>query len=171
VATTFLVIGGIGVALLALSLLLGDLLDFGVAADGPFSLAAVAAFLGGFGFAGAVVAAVLPDLGMLAVAGTGLVAAIPAAWLTVRLSRALMRMRTDATLTRHDLIGSTGVVVTPIPQHGYGEVRLQAAGQQIKFNARAGRAIPVGARVFVIGTPSETSVIVESAETMLPDAG
>ncbi|HEX2417871.1 MAG TPA: NfeD family protein [Micromonosporaceae bacterium] len=167
----FLVIGGIGLALLVLSLLLGDVFDLGMHAGGPFSLAAVSAFVGGFGFTGTVVATLLPDLGAVVAAGAGVVAAIPTTWLTVRLSRALMRMRTDPTLTRHDLVGSTGVVVTPIPQDGYGEVRLRAAGQQIKFNARAGQAIPVGAEVFVIDTPSETSVLVEPTEAILPDAG
>ena len=173
--TAFLVIGGIGVAVLAASWLLGEILDFAhVAADAPFSLAAIAAFVSAFGFGGAAVGAVLPDLGNLSLlisVLSGLVAAIPAVWFALRLTRAVMHMPTDATLTRDHLIGTTGVVVTRIPENGYGEVRVRVAGQQIKFNAKASQAIPSGAEVFVVGTPSETSVLVESTETILPDAG
>lgn len=173
--SAFLVIGGIGVAVLAASWLLGEILDFGhVAADGPFSMAAVAAFVSAFGFGGAAVGAVLPDLGNLSLLVSilaGLAAAIPAAWFAIRLTRAVMHMPTDTTLTRDHLIGATGVVVTRIPEDGYGEVRVRVAGQQIKFNATASQAIPSRTEVFVVGTPSETSVVVEPAETFLPDAG
>lgn len=173
--TVFLIIGGVGLALLAASLLLGELLHFGhVEADGPFSVAAIASFLGAFGFGAAAVSALLPDLGglgLLVAVIAGLLAAIPAAWLAIRLTRAVMHMRTDATLTRQDLIGSTGVVLTAIPENGYGEVRLTMAGQQLKYNARAEQAIPAGASVFVIGTPTETSVVVEPTEAILPGSG
>ena len=33
-------------------------------------------------------------------------------------------MPTDGTLTSGDLIGAVGVVITPVPVGGYGEVRL-----------------------------------------------
>jgi membrane protein implicated in regulation of membrane protease activity len=175
VVSAFLVIGGIGVAVLAASWLLGAILDFGhVAADGPFSLAAMAAFVSAFGFGGAAIGAVLPELGNLSLLISvlaGLAAAIPAAWFAIRLTQAVMHMPTDPTLTRDHLIGATGVVVTRIPEDGYGEVRVRVAGQQIKFNARASQPMPSGTEVFVIGTPSETSVIVEPAEMILPDAG
>ena len=172
--TVFLVIGGAGLAILAGSLVFGEILYFGhVDVDGPFSLAAIAAFISAFGLGGAAVAAVLPDLGalglLLATAG-GVVAAVPAAWFAIRLTRAVMHMRTDATLRRDHLIGSTGVVVSPVPDGGYGEVRLQVAGQQIKFNAKADTAIPAGTAVFVIGAPTETSVVVEQIDSILPGA-
>lgn len=173
--TTFLIVGGIGVAVLAVSLLFGEILEFGaVDPDGPFSLGAVASFVSAFGFGAAAVGAVLPDLGstgLLVSSLAGIATAVPAAWLASRLTRAAMRMPTDSTLTRQDLIGATGVVVTPVPESGYGEVRLRVAGQQMKFNARAAQRIPVGTAVFVVGTPSETSVVVEPAETILPDLG
>jgi len=122
VVSAFLVIGGIGVAVLAASWLLGEILDFGhVAADGPFSLAAMAAFASAFGFGGAAIGAVLPDLGnlsLLIMVLAGLAAAIPAAWFAIRLTQAVMHMPTDTTLTRDHLIGATGVVVTRIPEDG-----------------------------------------------------
>ena len=165
VTMAFLVIGGIGVAVLALSLLVGDLVHFGHPdAGGPFSLPAVAGFIGAFGFIGAIVVQLTPFEGSwAAVAGGlgGLLAAVPTGWLATRLARAAINMRTDATPTRSDLIGTMGIVVTPIPVQGYGEVRVSLGGQPVKVNARADHPIPRGARVFVIEAPSSTSVFVE----------
>ncbi|MGH3716838.1 MAG: NfeD family protein [Micromonosporaceae bacterium] len=171
--TVFLIIGGVGLAILAASLLFGELLQLGdFDADGPFSVATIAAFLGAFGFGAEAASALLPDLGgltLLIAVVAGLIAAIPAAWLAIRLTRAVMDMRTDATLTRQDLLGASGVVLTRIPADGYGEVRLSLAGQQIKYNARAEQPIPAGSAIFVISAPTETSVVVEPTETLLPD--
>ncbi len=165
ITVTFLVIGGVSVLLLALSLVFGDFLDWGLLdADGPFTLPVVASFLGTVGFVGAAAAALLPggtavSIGVATVAGV--IAAVPVAWLTGRLTRAAMTMSTDATLTRDHLLGATGVVVTPIQQGGYGEVRLSLQGQRLKFNARADQPLPAGAQVFVVQALSETSVLVE----------
>src|SRR5262245_27554434 len=135
VTITFLLIGGVGLALLAASLLLGDLLHLGhPEADGPFSVPSVAGFVGAFGFGGAI-AASLTGTGLLAIVVglvTGVVVAIPAAIGTVALARAAARMRTDATPTRADLIGRLGVIVTPIPAQGFGEVRISIGGQPVK---------------------------------------
>ena len=172
VTITFLVIGAIGVLVLAVSLLFGELLQIGHAdADGPFSVPAMAAFAGALGFAGAIVAALVPGGTAgeaLAGGGAGLVAAVPAGWLAVRLTRSVMRMPTDATLSSSDLIGATGVVTTPIRATGAGEVSVSVAGQRIKFNARADRPLPTGTPVLVIETPSTTSVLVEETATVLP---
>lgn len=156
----FLVIGGLGVLLLALSLIGVDLPleDF-------VPLEAVAAGLGVFGFA-TIAASTAMDRGgttaaLLTASGIGLAAAIPSGWLALRLSRAVRRMRTDATPTRSDLLGTIGVVVTPIPAQGYGEVRITLGGQPVKLNARSDQPLPLGTRVFVIQAPSETSVLVE----------
>jgi membrane protein implicated in regulation of membrane protease activity len=164
VTITFLFIGGIGIVLLAGSLFLGDVLSLGHPdADGPFSLPSIAGFVGAFGFGGAI-AASLTGGGLFAVV-TGLVCgtvlAVPAAIGTMALARAAGRMRTDATPTRADLIGRRGVVVTPIGAGGYGEVRIAIGGQPVKLNARADRPVELGAHVFVIEAPSDTSVVVE----------
>ena len=79
----------------------------------------------------------------------------------VALARAAGRMRTDATPTRSDLVGRLGVIVTPIPVQGYGEVRISIGGQPVKLNARADRPVALGAKVFVIEAPTDTSVVVE----------
>jgi membrane protein implicated in regulation of membrane protease activity len=162
----FLIIGGAGVAVLALALLGTELLQFGhVDLDGPVSLETVAGFAGAFGFGAAIVNELLgggtPGMITAAAAG-GLLAAVPTGWLASRLSRAARNMRTDATPTRDDLVGALGLVVTPVPVDGYGEVRVRVAGQPVKLNARADHPIPVGAQVFVVQALSETSVHVET---------
>ncbi len=172
VTIVFLILGAVGVVVLAVSLLLGELLNFGHAdADGPFSVPAMAGFVGALGFVGAIAAALVPGGPAVEAAGgaaAGLVAAVPTGLLAVRLTRAMMRMPTDATLTSRDLIGTTGVVTTPIRAGGYGEVSISVAGQRIKYNARADHPLAVGTPVLVVETPSSTSVVVEQTSALLP---
>ncbi|WP_433284023.1 hypothetical protein [Micromonospora sp. CA-244673] len=162
----FLIIGGVGVGVLTLALLGSGVLHLGHPdVDGPVSLEAVAGFTGAFGFGAAIVNELLGGRtpGMIAAAAAGgVLAAVPTAWLAARLSRAARNMRTDATPTRDDLAGAIGLVVTPVPANGYGEVRVRLAGQPVKLNARADGPIPVGARIFVVEALSETSVHVET---------
>ena len=71
----FLVLGGVGVVVLALGLFGGEWHLFGT--DGPVALEVVAGFLGAFGFAGAIAAELTGS--PAAAAAVGLVAAVPAA--------------------------------------------------------------------------------------------
>lgn len=155
----FLIIGALGIVIAAVALLGGELLDFG---DGFFSTEVIAAMVGGFGFGAAAANELLgDDAGMAVVLSLGIVIAIPMsllAWLAVSRMR---NMRTDATPTRADLVGTKGVVVTPIPVGGYGEVRVRIGGQPVKLNARADRPIGLGAQVTVVEATSDTSVIVQ----------
>lgn len=167
IATVFLVVGAVGVVVVLLSLFVGELgglLD--VDADGPFSLPALAAFVGGVGFGGAATTALLPELGtaptVLAGVAGGLVVAFPLAWATVRFSAALTHMPTDATLTEAHLVGALGVVISAVPVDGLGEVRLAVAGQQLKYYARSADPLPAGTPVYVVDTPSGTTVEVVS---------
>ena len=185
----FLIIGGFALLLLVLSLLGGGHLHLGHFHVGhlhlghlhlghahlghagggghggaELSLPVIAGFLGAFGFGGAIVESLLPDrggTGLLIAVVVGLLAAVPTGWLAGRLVNAAMNMSTDATLTSNDLVGTVGVVITPVPVGGYGEVRLAVAGQQIKFNARSDQPLALGTRVFVIEVPTPTSVLVE----------
>ncbi|MER7459086.1 hypothetical protein [Micromonospora sp. NPDC126480] len=162
----FLIVGAVGVAVLVLALLGGELLHFGQPdIDGPVTTEAVAGFAGAFGFGGAVVNELLggrtPGMLALAVAG-GVVAAVPTAWAASRLGRAARDMPTDPTPTRADVVGALGLVVTPVPADGYGEVRVRVAGTPVKFNARADRPIPAGSQIFVVEALSDTSVHVET---------
>ncbi|MBF9130040.1 hypothetical protein I0C86_14115 [Plantactinospora sp. S1510] len=162
----FLIIGASGVALLLLALLGTELAHIGNPdIDGPVSLEAIAGFAAVLGFGGAIACELLDarSFGQLAAAGgIGALAAVPAGWLATRLSRAARNMHTDATPTRNDLVGSLGVVVSPIPNGGYGEVRVRVGGQPVKLNAKAERPIAIGAQIFVVEALSETSVLVET---------
>ena len=163
----FLIVGGVGLVLLIIALVVGEIGDFGHAdADGPFSLPAIAAFIGGIGFVGAIPAALLGDLStswrVLISVAIGVVGAIPIAWGAVRLTAGLMRMNTDPTLSERDLIGRLGQVITAIPAGGLGEVRLSVGGQPLKYNARSAEALPSGTPIYVIDTPTATSVEVVS---------
>ncbi|GAB2938954.1 hypothetical protein GCM10027280_29010 [Micromonospora polyrhachis] len=162
----FLIIGGVGLVVLAVALLGAEMFSFGQPdVDGPVSLEAVAGFVGALGFGGAIASELLDARtpGTVAVAaGVGVLAAVPTGWLAVRLARAARNMRTDATPTRDHLVGSLGVVVTPIPAAGYGEVRVRVGGQPVKLNAKAEEPIATGTQVFVIEALSDTSVLVEA---------
>jgi membrane protein implicated in regulation of membrane protease activity len=168
VTLTFLVIGGVGLLILLVAVFGHDFVHHDV--DGPISLPSIGAFVGTLGFAGAAVAALAGGgaLAALIALGVGVVAAIPAAWGALLLSRAVARMPTDGTPTRSDLIGRIGIIVTPIPAGGYGEVRIAIGGQPVKFNARADRPVDRGAQVFVIEAPSDTSVVVEPTQPTGP---
>ncbi|BAL89828.1 hypothetical protein AMIS_46080 [Actinoplanes missouriensis 431] len=163
----FLVIGGVGLAILAFALLGGEIAHLGsFGADGLVSLEAVAGFLGALGFAGAITVELLdartPGL-IAASALVALIAAFVAAWLALRFSRAARDMPTDATPTRAHLVGTMGVVVTAVPAGGgYGEVRVRLGGQPVKLNARAEQALPAGTPIFVVEAPTDTSVVVEA---------
>ncbi|ROO52530.1 hypothetical protein EDC02_7461 [Micromonospora sp. Llam0] len=169
----FLIVGGLGVAVLAVGLLGGEFLHLGdVSADGPVSVEVVAGFAGAFGFAAAIANELLGagDAGSdgllgagltVAAAAIGVAAALPAGWLTMRLSRAARDMPTDGTPTRDHLVGTLGVVITPIHPGGYGEIRVRLGGQPVKLSARADQPIPLGAQVFVVEAVSDTSVVVE----------
>lgn len=169
----FLITGAIGAVLLLLALVVGDLLHLGgLDADGPFSFPAIAAFIGGVGFAGAAASALLPidddaTRGWLS-GGIGVLAALPLAWFAVRLSRGLMNMSTDRTLTDDDLAGALGTVITRIPADGFGEVRIRISGQDIKYSARSGTELARGAQIFVVRPLSSTAVEVVGIDDPAP---
>nr|WP_106128552.1 hypothetical protein [Pseudosporangium ferrugineum] len=160
-----MLIGAAGAAVLLAGVLGSALLGaFGFGRVGGASAETVAAFAGAFGFAAAIAGELLGvrTAGEVAAAGgVGLAAAVPVAVLAVRLSRWARDMPTDATPGRADLVGAIGVVVTPIAERGYGEVRVRVAGQPVKLHARAARALPLGTEVFVIEATSHASVVVE----------
>jgi hypothetical protein len=164
VTVGLLVLGCAGALVLAGSLLLGEFLP--ADADGPFSIPALAAFLGAFGFVGAVGHTVAGGSGSVAIAaaaGAGLAGAIPTAWLAIRLSRLLAHMPTDATLTASALVATSGVVVTPISAGSFGEVQVVVGGQPLKLYAKADHALPLGTQVFVVEALTESSVVVVEA--------
>jgi membrane-bound ClpP family serine protease len=75
-----------------------------------------------------------------------------------------MHMPTDATVTTRGLEGTPGVVITPIPADGYGEVTIRHHGEQRKYNARAAEPLPVGLQVQVTAVLSASAVVVDRLE-------
>lgn len=159
--TGFLVIGGIGVALLVLALVLGDHVD-GILeafeAGEWFTGAGLAGFLGALGFVGALVLGTTDNMAAAIAAGVvaGLAVGAGVAWLTLRLRHA----GTGTAPSRASLLGRTGIVVSDIPADGFGEIRV--SGRLDKVNARAERPLPAGTEVWVVESLSATSVLVQA---------
>lgn len=170
VTLTFLIIGAVGAAILFLALVVGDILHFASPdIDGPFSLPAIAAFIGGMGFVGAIPAALIPEAAGSPLRATisalvGLAGAVPLALLAAKLTSGLSNMKTDPTLTEADLSGALGVVITPIPDSGYGEVRVRVHGTDRKYAARAASPLGTGTNIFVVNALSASSVEVVSTD-------
>lgn len=165
VTLVFMMIGAAGAAILLLGLIGSGLLGLiGFGGVGGASAQTIAAFIGAFGFAAAVASELLgadTPGGVAAAGAIGLSAAVPVAYLAVRLSRWARDIPTDATPGRADLVGAIGVVVTPISEQGYGEVRVRVAGHPVKLTARASSPLSLGADVFVVEATSHASVVVE----------
>ncbi len=170
--TVFLVIGIIGLALVAGSLIFGEavegLLDLDVLGGDLFSVASIAAFLGAFGFGGVISLSVV-DVTWIAVV-VGIVAGALAAWGATSLTRWLKRGENAASFRSDSLIGATARVITDIPDGGYGEVRVLGPGGARKRSARADVAIPSGTEVWVSDVLSPTAVAVTPVQQLDPPA-
>lgn len=167
--TTFLVIGVVGLLVLLVSLVLGDVLDgiFDALTGDVFSAAVLGGFVAAFGFgAAAVQGAGAPAL-LAALAGVGIGGV--AAWFTIWLTRLVKDGGSDATLTPDDALGRSGRVLSEIPAAGFGTVRLAIGGHTVQLNARADQAIAPGTEVHVTEVISPTAVRVAPVWNALPD--
>jgi membrane-bound ClpP family serine protease len=165
----FIIVGAVGLTLVVVSLLFGDLLDgmfefqhFEVA-DGLLSTPVIGAFLAAFGATGALLLRV-PKLSLLAALAGAAGAGFVLGGTTLVLVRSLMNMPTDATPRTSDLVGSIGRVVTRIPAEGLGEITVASGGQRLKLNARSDTPVASGANVIVVDVVSPTSVIVTESD-------
>jgi hypothetical protein len=154
----FIVIGVVGLALLALSLVAGEVLDGALDGLGGdwLSGAAVAGFLAAFGFGGALALNAGTGTGVATLVGLGAGAAAGgvAGWLTSTLSKD----DGDATPRSADLTGREGTVISAVPSDGYGEVSVVVSGHITKLNARAVEPLAVGTPVRVSAVLSPTAV-------------
>ncbi|MCW2794013.1 MAG: hypothetical protein JWO76_3111 [Nocardioides sp.] len=162
--TTFLVIGIAGLALLAVSLLFGDLFDGMLGGLGDalssdwFSSAVAAGFVSAFGFGGAL--AQEAGAPALVAVPVGVVAGVAFGWFASWLTRLLRGGGSDDTPSTDDTLGRDATVVTGIPADGFGVVRVQLGGHVLRLNARADRPIEAGTDVHVTGVLSPTAVTV-----------
>jgi hypothetical protein len=167
--TTFLIIGLVGVVLLAVSLVLGDLLDgvFNALTGDIFSSAVVGGFVAAFGFG----AALMDGLGTPGVVSipVGIGAGVLASWFTLWLTRLVRDGSSDATLTPDDALGRSGRVISHIPDGGFGTVRVLIGGHVVQLNARAAQPIPTGTEIHVTEVLSPTAVLVAPVWNELPE--
>ncbi len=158
--TPYLVIGGIGVALLLVSLVVGEIFEglFDALGGDLVSGASLAAFLGALGFVGALTYGGTGSHGWATAAGlgAGVVIGAGAGFLT----RTLNRDGDGSTVRSSALAGRDATVVSAVPDDGYGEISIVVAGHLTKLNARAGEALPAGTPVTITAVLSPTSVLV-----------
>ena len=167
--TGFVVVGVVGLAILVLSLVLGEVVEGIVdsigldTGSGLFSAPVIGAFLAALGFGGALAHSASGGSAVAGLAG-GAASGVAFAGVALAVTRSLMHMRTDDNVRLGDLVGRPATVVTRIPDGGLGEVAVTHLGQRLKLNARSPGAIPAGTPVVVTAVSSATSVVVE-AET------
>lgn len=161
---TLLVVGGIGILLLLVSLVAGDVVDGLLDGVGPDLLSglAVAGFLAAFGFVGALVAGTGASSGVTLLSGVVAGAAVGVG--ANQVSKRLMRGGDESTVTTRGLVGLSGTVVEPVPAEGFGMVNVVAAGHITRLNARADEPLPSGTAVVVTSVLSPTSVRVSRRE-------
>ena len=159
--TVFLVVGGIGVVLLLVALVLGDVLDGALEglSAGFFSTEALAGFLGALGFGGAIA---LDATGSTSVAVVvGLVLGVLLGWAAAKASRFLHGDGATDTVRTSDMVEKIGSVVSAIPEGGFGVVSISVGGRITRLNARSSVAVPPGTQVSVTQVISPTAVQVE----------
>ncbi|GAB2678555.1 hypothetical protein [Thalassiella azotivora] len=157
----FMIIGGVGIALLLVSLVAGEVFDGlleGVGGD-LLSGAAVAGFLSAFGFVGALVLNATDSSGLAI--GAGLVAGGAIGALAGWGTKLLSKGGDEATVRSTSLVGRQGTVITAVPADGLGQVSVVVAGHITQLNARANEPLPTGTAVTVTAVLSATSVLVE----------
>jgi membrane-bound ClpP family serine protease len=166
--TVFLVIGVVGLVLLAISLLVGDVLD-GVTDGLPsdlFSTEVIGGFIAATGFGGAVAAAA----GAPAVVAwpVGIVAGVLFGWFAGWLTRVIRSGGTDESVSTDDTVGHSGRVVSAIPADGFGSVTVYVGGHTLRLNARADAPLEAGAEIHVTSVLSPTAVTVAPVWNALP---
>lgn len=165
----FLVIGAVGLLVVILSLVLGDIFDtvfdaFDLdAGGGILSAPVVGSFLASFGF-GAALIMYSTNAGAAMGALGGLVSGLAVGGVALGIMRSLINMPTDASMDTGDLVGVAGTVITRIPDEGLGEVTVRHLGQLHKLSARSEEALPAGTSVVVTAVLSSSSVMVRRAD-------
>ncbi len=159
--TVFLVVGAAGVVLLLVALLVGDVLDGALEglSAGFFSTEALAGFLGALGFGGAIALEVTGSTSVAVVIGLALGVLLGAA--AAKASRFLQGSGESDTVRTSDMVEKIGVVVSAIPEEGFGVVSISVGGHITRLNARSSVAVPAGTQVSVTSIISPTAVQVE----------
>jgi membrane protein implicated in regulation of membrane protease activity len=170
----YLIVGGLGLAIIIVSLVVGEIFEHVFAAlnvdtHGPLSTPVIGAFLAAFGFGAALADSAGLNNTLAPLVGLG--AGIALGGLAWKFYGFLQDMPTDESVRSADLVGKAGTVVTRVPDGGYGEVTVFHAGQLMKLSARASSPLVAGASVRVTAVTSATSVVVEPVPVPAPGDG
>lgn len=165
--TVFVLIGLIGLVLLTVSLVFGEILDGVLDALSAewLSGAVVGGFVSAFGFG----AALADNAGMAqgGVIAIGVGAGALFAWFASWLTRVVRGGETAAIPGTDEVIGHAATVVSSIPTGGFGVVTVRIGGHMVRYNARADSPIEPGEEVHVTGVLSPTAVTVAPPWTSL----
>jgi hypothetical protein len=156
----FLVVAAVGMGLLVISLVLGEVFD-GVAdvlAGDWFSGAVLSAFVAAFGLGGALATSLGSGTGVAVAAGA--VAGGLFGWLAAWLTKVVRRSESGHTPTTADAVGLDATIVSAIPADGFGVVTVRVAGHLLRCNARAEVALEPGTPVHVTSALSPSAVSV-----------
>jgi len=128
----------------------GHGLDHADDGPGPISVRTILAFMGGWGWGG-LLGWNSFGWGLLS-APFGLAVGLVMAVIIFRFSRFLHNQEATSTVSAADLVGHEGVVMTALPAHGTGEIRIYAGGMPLKTLARSesGEAIAEGQSIIVV---------------------
>ena len=165
----FWLIGGLGLALIVVALVFGEILDGLLpavhldAGGSLFSTEVLGSFLAALGIGAALLERFAGVPSAVAALG-GLGCGVVMGGLALLFTRSVMNMPTDPTPRSSDLVGALGTVVTRIPAQGLGEVTIVRHGQRQKLSARADAPLPAGSRVVVVDVVSPTAVVVTEVD-------
>lgn len=159
--TVFLVLGALGVVLLLVALVVGDVLDGALEglSAGFFSTEALAGFLGALGFGGAIALEATGSTSVAVIIGLVLGVLLGAA--AAKASAFLHGDGETDTVRTSDMVEKIGQVVSDIPDGGFGVVSISVGGHIQRLNARSSVAVPAGTSVSVTSIISPTAVQVE----------
>ena len=138
----FIVIGAVGLAVLLLSLVLGDLVDLG---DGDVSGTSLGAGAVTFGAIGTIV-----TVNGLPVVWAYVASAVFAVLVMLGVQRLVRRLRETEDGIAYTTVGISGVVTATVVPNGAGEVSLDDPRELERRLAWADTEIPTGARIVVV---------------------
>ena len=138
----FIVIGAVGLAVLLLSLVLGDLVDLG---DGDVSGTSLGAGAVTFGAIGTIV-----TVNGLPIVCAYVASALFAVLVMLGVQRLVRRLRETEDGVAYTLVGISGVVTWTVVPNGAGEVSLDDPRELERRLAWADTEIPTGARIVVV---------------------
>ncbi len=165
-AILWLLMAGIGAALLLLTFV-ADTFEVDLpGTDAGLPAEAISGFLTASGLIGFVLTST--GVTSLITVPAAIISGLAMGGVTLALVRFFMHTPTDPTPTHADFVGAIGKVITPIPAGGIGEVLVPRHGQPWKVAAQltdeAHDTVDAGSQVVVVAAMSATRVLVTPSD-------